>query len=133
KQQVWKLPSVFYDRELVDTSFGRFKDVMDKGPARTEGGESDGTKVSVSEDPNGFVLKEIYRALQPGGGLLLEVANKRVLLEAVEENPRRLMVFDEYEIHEEFEWRPEVSRLINRTRFVAGEREESAGYSLRLY
>ncbi len=134
KQQVWKLPSVFYDRELVDTSFGRFKDVMDKAPARfSEGGESAGRQAAVSEDPNGFVLNEIYRVLKPGGGLLLEIANKRALLEAVEENPRRLMVLDEYEIHEEFEWRPDVSRLINRTRFVAGEREESAGYSLRLY
>lgn len=134
KQQVWKLPSVFYDRELVDTSFGRFKDVVDEGPARSsEGGEGGGVEAAVSEDPNGFVLREICRVLKPGGGLLLEIANKRALLEAVEENPRRLMVLDEYEIHEEFEWRPDVSRLINRTRFVAGEREESAGYSLRLY
>ena len=79
------------------------------------------------------MLEEICRVLKPGGGLLLEVPNKRALLEAVEENPRRLVVMDEYEIHEQFEWQPATRRLVNTTQFRKGDQVEEAAYSLRLF
>lgn len=129
-RQVWKLPSVFYERQLVDTSFGTFKDPVQTGEAESSPDHIEGAPVV---DENGRVLSEILRVLRPGGGLLLEVPNKRLLLEAVEENPRRMMVFDKYEVQEQFEWDAQRSRLLNRTKFVSGDREEASGYSMRLY
>jgi len=160
KRQVWKLPSVFYERHLVDSSFGEFRDRAAAG-AGTSHDAADSERRSplagfqgnqpaavsaqtvvsgkiantttIEDDPNLQVLREVSRVLKPGGGLLLEIPNRRLLLEAVEENPRRLMVLGEYEIHEQFEWDGDRQRLINRTRFVAGDRQESGGYSVRLY
>lgn len=136
KQQVWKLPSVFYERQLVDSSFGRFKDPEPETANSDAGGhESAGEDAAkdLTTDANLQVLQEVFRVLKPGGGFLLEVPNRRLLLEAVAENPRRLLVLDEYEIHEQFEWAEEQNRLRCKTRFGAGEREESVSYSLRLY
>jgi len=127
--QVWKLPNVFYERQLVDPSFGKFRDPMETaGPS----GQTN-TAGSYEVVENMQVLQEIFRVMKPGGGMLLEVPNPRPLLEAVEENPRRLMVMQDSEVHEEFEWNPSTRRLLNRTRFVSGEQEEAATYSLRLY
>lgn len=135
KQQVWKLPSVFYERQLVDTSFGRFKDPEPASAADEDGAaeETKDARKDLSADANLRVLQEVFRVLKPGGGFLLEVPNRRLLLEAVADNPRRLLVLDEYEIHEQFEWAEDRSRLLCKTRFVAGDREEAASYSLRLY
>jgi SAM-dependent methyltransferase len=137
-RQVWKLPSVFYERQLVDPSFGRFRDpVLENAAindvvdaAMSNAGPEEG---AAGEGENLLVLREILRVLKPGGGLLLEIPNRRALLEAVEENPRRLMVMEDCEVHEQFEWDDSRSRLLNRTRFVSGEREENATYSMRLY
>lgn len=126
--QVWRLPNVFYERNLVDSSFGRFRD-PEPAPANTEQGGA----VTVDDSENMEVLREMNRVLKPGGGLLMEIPNRRALLEAVEENPRRLVVMDEYEIHEQYEWQPQVRRLVNTTRFKKGDTEESAAYSLRLF
>lgn len=82
---------------------------------------------------NRRVLSEVFRVLKPGGGFLLELPNPRALLEAVEENPRRVVLVGDYEIHEEFEWDAAASVLGNRTRFVGPESEEEAEYRLRLY
>ncbi len=137
-RQVWKLPSVFYERQLVDPSFGRFRDpvlenaaINDAADAAVGGGVN--AEESGGEGENIGVLREIFRVIKPGGGLLFEIANRRALLEAVDENPRRLMVMEDYEVHEQFEWDESRKRLLNRTRFVSGEREENATYSLRLY
>jgi len=127
--QVWKLPNVFYERQLVDPSFGKFRDPVESATPSTQT-ESSGSDEIVE---NMQVLREALRVLKPGGGMLLEVPNPRPLLEAVEENPRRLMVMQDNEVHEEFEWNPSTKRLVNRTRFVSGEQEEAATYSLRLY
>lgn len=137
-RQVWKLPSVFYERQLVDPSFGRFRDPVLENAAINDAVEaasnaSAPVEVSGVEGENLAVLREILRVLKPGGGLLLEIPNRRALLEAVEENPRRLMVMEDCEVHEQFEWDASRNRLLNRTRFVSGEREENATYSLRLY
>jgi ubiquinone/menaquinone biosynthesis C-methylase UbiE len=131
--QVWKLPSVFYERQLVDPSFGRFKDPA-VGESADNAVEIDtGSANGNNSWENLLVLKETLRVLKPGGGLLLEIPNRRLLLEAVEENPRRLMVMENAEVHEEFEWDSARNRLLNRTRFVSGDRTEAATYSLRLY
>lgn len=133
--QVWKLPSVFYERQLVDPSFGRFMDsVAGNRDLKAETAEKGTITPALSEESeNLLVLKEVLRVLKPGGGLLLEVPNRRLLLEAVEDNPRRLMVMEDAEVHEEFEWDARHNRLLNRTRFVSGDRTETGTYSLRLY
>lgn len=133
--QIWKLPSVFYERQLVDPAFGRFRDPV-AGDSVLEPRKADHLALSAGpaeESENLLVLKEVFRVLKPGGGMLLEVPNRRLLLEAVEENPRRLMVMNDAEVHEEFEWDARHNRLLNRTRFVSGDRTESGTYSLRLY
>lgn len=130
QRQVWKLPSVFYERQLVDESFGKFRD---PAPSDKRAESKSATASADNAGENVQVLRETYRVLKPGGGLLLEIPNKRLLLEVVEENPRRLMVMDKCEIHEQFEWREDIGRLVNRTRFVFDDREEASGYSIRLY
>ncbi len=134
-RQVWKLPSVFYERKLVDPEFGRFRDPVLQPVANKEEFDSKpkNDTAMVPESENISILREVLRVLKPAGGLLLEIPNRRMLLEAVEENPRRLMVMQDCEVHEQFEWDAARNRLLNRTRFVSGEREENATYSLRLY
>lgn len=131
--QVWKLPNVFYERQLVEKSFGRFSDrVAEENGQRKQSSSHPETSAPQSVE-NLQVLQEVLRVLKPGGGFLLEVPNPRPLLEAVQDNPRRLMVMEDCEVHEEFEWNSSCRRLLNRTRFLANDREEAATYSLRLY
>lgn len=86
-----------------------------------------------SDEDNASVLKEIYRVLKPGADFLLEIPNKRLLLEAVAENPNKIMVSQNAEIHEEFHWNLRDNRLENKTTFRLKDEEESGGYRLRLY
>lgn len=125
RRQVWKLPQVFYERQLVPQDFGTYQQPVNPTTEEDTG--------SASEDPNLVVLKEIARVLKPGGQLLLEVPNRRALLEAVLTHPRRRVMTEQYEIEEEYSWDEETSILHNRSRFRLGKREEDGQYALRLY
>lgn len=124
RRQIWKLPQVFYDRELVDPGFGTFK-VSDK--------QTQPINEPPPLDENLVVLDEIARILKPRASLLLELPNPRALLAAIEEAPRRRMVTGTYEIEEEFSYDNTTAILSNRTRFKTPDGEESAEYSLKLY
>lgn len=86
-----------------------------------------------SDEDNIAVLKEIHRVLKPGGEFIMELPNKRLLLEAVEENPNRIMVTENVEIHEQFVWNLRENRLENTTEFRLGKETEEGRYALRLY
>ncbi len=125
KRELWKLPKVFYERKLVDESFGVYR--ADAPPAVPA------AHAAPSEDENLRVLAEIARVLRSGGQLLLEAPNPRPLIEAVLEAPRRWLVADKYEIEEEFSYDRLRRILSNVTRFSMGDRTEVAEYHLQLY
>lgn len=129
KTPVWKLPEVFYQRQLVPEDFG-----IRKGAATPQEAQSGPAGEAHDRDRgNELVLREIARVLRPGGGFLIEVPNPRPVIEAVRAAPRRHVVAAEYEIEEEYSYGVDSGLLRNRTRFRLGSREEDGEYALRLY
>lgn len=126
RQQVWKLPHVFYERQLVSNDFGQFA-----GKPRDEA--SSATTAVRDIDENRGVLQEIERVLRPRGQFLMELPNPKPLLAAVAKEPRRHVVTAHYEIEEQYEWDATRSVLHNRTRFRSKGRKEEGEYHLRLY
>jgi len=126
--EVWKLPRVFYERGLVDESFGIH--------VTREGARPVGAATAVGaaiEDENLLVLEEIARVLAPRGQLLLEAPNPRPLIEAVLAAPRRWLITRQYEIEEEFTYDRLRRVLSNHSRFTMGGRTETVEYHLQLY
>ncbi|MGI8907894.1 MAG: class I SAM-dependent methyltransferase [Candidatus Sumerlaeaceae bacterium] len=123
RQQVWKLPEVFYERQLVPSTFGKYEPSVVTAPANP----------AVSNDENGNVLGEIARVLKPGAQLLLELPNSKPLLRAVAEHPRRHIAAAGYQIEEQYEWDSAARVLHNRTRFRIRDHIEEGEYDLRLY
>jgi SAM-dependent methyltransferase len=121
--EVWKLPRVFYERGLVDESFGIR---VTREGARPE-------RAAAADDENLLVLEEIARVLAPRGQLLLEAPNPRPLIEAVLAAPRRWLITRQYEIEEEFTYDRLRRVLSNHSRFTMGGRTETAEYHLHLY
>lgn len=119
---VWKLPQVFYDKGLVDATFGT-------------SAESQPMQSPASVDPQAdyAVLREARRVLRPGGQFVLEVANPDALTAAVSEEPRRRMAGPRFEVQEEYSYDPAQRVLLNKTLFTLGKRRESAEFALRLY
>lgn len=125
--QVWRLPDVFYQRDLVSPDFGTPK------PAPTLQTEDAASPQKPTELGDAQVLQEISRVLRPGGDLLIEVPNPAPLIDAVTTMPRRHEVTAQYAIEEEYVFDPVTRLLRNRTRFRKGRREEDGEYTLRLY
>jgi ubiquinone/menaquinone biosynthesis C-methylase UbiE len=126
KQQVWKLPQVFYERQLVPDTFGKFGN----GPGAEHLMQSD---TETALDGNSEVLKEIVRVLSPNGQGLIELPNRKPLLAAIQKAPRRHVIASGYEIEEQYEWNPQRSVLSNRTRFRYKGQLDEGEYHLRLY
>lgn len=124
--QVWKLPQVFYERQLVDPFFGMPQKPTSQQIRLNQNGSPGG-------DENRIVLQEIARVLQRNAPLLLEAPNPGPLIAAIEEQPRRHVITSSYELEEEYAWIPASQVLTNRTRFRVKDREESVQYHLRLY
>lgn len=127
QMQVWKLPHVFYERELVDKDFGRLSAA---GNAPTDDGAQ---PRPISEDGNRQVLAEMARAAKRGGEFLMELPNPKPLLQLISRQPRRHAVTANYEIEEEYEWNASTHVLHNRTRFSSKGRVEEGEYRIRLY
>lgn len=126
---MWKLPKVYYERKIVGEDFG----VSSGGKAGAVNSQDGEFGIDMATDENESVIRELARVLKPGGGFLLEIPNPIPLLAAVQEAPKRRVSTGEYEIEEEFSFDPASRVLTNRTRFHLEEREESGGYSLKLY
>jgi SAM-dependent methyltransferase len=131
QRQIWRLPQVFYERELVDRDHGVFPATGGAQPP-PRSTPSPGTSPPET-DPNLAVLHEVHRVLVPGGLFLIEVANPGPLIRAVREAPRRHVATSAYSIQEEFTYDETTRILSNRTRWSAGGNSEEAGYHLRLY
>jgi SAM-dependent methyltransferase len=125
-QPLWKLPQVFYDRQLVPEDFG----IKQRHPSKSR---SPVVASHGGNDENARVLREIARVLKLGAGLLLEAPNPQPLLRSISKQPRRHLVTRDYEIQEEYDWNPASGILHNRTRFQMGQRREEGEYHLRLY
>lgn len=126
RQQLWKLPQVFYERQLVPDEFGRF---VDKSQSRDQAAVT----AEDQSDGNRVVLEEIARALKNHGQFMTELPNPGPLLAAVAKEPRRHVVTAHYEIEEQYDWDASCKVLHNRTRFSSKGRREEGEYHLRLY
>lgn len=124
---MWKLPGVFYERELVDMNFGQTD-------TRTiQGADNIVANTQPQHGGDVAVVQEIVRVLKPGGSLLIEIPNAKMVITAVMRAPRQRLAVGKYEIEEEFSYNPSTRILNNRTVFRSGKREETGSYTLRLY
>ena len=134
QRQIWRLPQVFYERELVSRDHGVFPVGTGVQPAPPDSpSHAAPPPGDPASDPNLAVLREVRRVLAPGGLFLIEVANPGPLIRAVREAPRRHVATSAYSIEEEFTYDETTRILSNRTRWSAGGNSEEAGYHLRLY
>ena len=140
RREIWKLPEVFYRRELVKPDFGVYQGhgapAAIPAPPTTGMGPStapDKAAQATGADPNLDVLREAARLLAPGAPLLIEAPNPAPLIEAIRREPRRHVIHHPLHIEEEFAYDEDRRTLRNRTRFRLGRREEDGEYTLRLY
>lgn len=78
-------------------------------------------------------LAEWARTLKPRGRLVMDLSNRRVLLQAIRQSPLMQYWAGDYEAVEDFEWDAAGQCVVNRTRWIGPEGGEDAGYRLRLY
>lgn len=133
RHELWKLPRVFYERQLVPQDFGVYRESSSSGNEVLLGDDGQAADAAAHADENMVVLEEIARVLVARGGLLLEVPNPRPLIEAVTSMPRRWLVTSRYEIEEEFSYDRLRRVLSNVTRFRTKRVTEVGEYHLRLY
>ncbi|PKO16789.1 hypothetical protein CVU37_10525 [candidate division BRC1 bacterium HGW-BRC1-1] len=135
-REVWRLPTVFYERGLAPEGFNVYQSENDATPEKplvpdepTDRALNEGE----APDPNLAVLREVARVLRPEGKFLIEAPNPAPLLAAVRRNPRRHLVMERSIIEDDFFFDEGTKVLGNRTRFVDGKDMHHCGYSLRLY
>lgn len=78
-------------------------------------------------------LTEFARVLKPGGRLVMDLSNRRALIDLVRRQSVIRYCGGGYEAVEEFQWDRREQCLINRTTWRWPEGQEEAGYRLRLY
>lgn len=128
-REVWRLPRVFYERNLVGADHGVYRL---GAPGRAAGARA-GASASATADPNMVILDGAARVLRPGGGFLMEQPNPRPVLAAVAKHPRRHFSVGRFSVEEEFRYDPARRVLENRTVFRGPDITETAQYRLRLY
>lgn len=79
------------------------------------------------------MLAECARVLRPGGRIVLDLANRRALVDLVRRQPVICYSGGDYEAVEHFEWDPRAEVLRNETLWTWPGGSESARYRLRLY
>lgn len=79
------------------------------------------------------VIEQWARVLRPGGRLVIDVANRRALVNLVRREPLIRYRGGSYEVVEEFRWDPITETLSNRTLWRWEGGHEEGGYRLRLY
>jgi SAM-dependent methyltransferase len=79
------------------------------------------------------VIAEWARLLRPGGGLVMDLPNRRALVTLVNKQPRVRYAAAGFDVTESFQWDPVSQCMRNKTQWKwPGGREES-GYRIRLY
>lgn len=79
------------------------------------------------------LLAEIARVLKPGAGFLIEVADRRSVVAAVREMPRRFLSADKCEMEEDFQFNATTHVLSASVRFSSPLGTRETGYRIRLY
>lgn len=79
------------------------------------------------------ILHEWRRVLRPQGRLVMDLANRRALIDLVRRKPLIRYCGGDYEVSERFRWNSHTQCLENRTHWRWSEGVERAGYQLRLY
>jgi SAM-dependent methyltransferase len=130
--QVWKLPSIFYDRQLVSPDFGKFTGTAGE-PLKENLGRERETVREACDRANRQVLEEAARVLKVGGRFVLELSNPAEVMAAVREAPRRHMIGQGFELMEEYAFDAEVGVLHGRTSFVLPQATRHSEYWVRLY
>jgi ubiquinone/menaquinone biosynthesis C-methylase UbiE len=137
QRQVWKLPSVFYEKKLVSDNFGKFQpDPSSTGTSDSviTGGEAPAQhEFAEGVDQDQMVLNEAYRVLEPGCSLLIEMSNPAEVVAAARQNPRRHMIGHQFEMMEDFDYAQEAQVLYGRTTFVLPQATRTSEYWIRLY
>lgn len=85
------------------------------------------------EDDDARMLFELRRVLKPGGRLVLDLANRRALLDIVRRQPAIRYCVGEREAEEYFAWDADRQRLRNLTRWSWPGGAHDASYDVRLY
>ena len=85
------------------------------------------------EPTNRDVLKEFARVLKPGGRLLIDIANREDLVEAIQDSPKSHCAGEDWEIQEEWKYNSKTKRVKNKSRFVVRGNVHDCGYDVRLY
>jgi SAM-dependent methyltransferase len=129
EREMWRLPRVFYERNLVSADHGVYRI---SAPGGAAGAESSTVRAPAA-DPNLQVLDEVARVLRRGGQFLMEQPNPGPVVAAVAEHPRRHFSVGRYSVEEEFRYDPARRVLENCTVFRGPEITERAQYMLRLY
>ena len=106
-------------------SFGYYPPPALHGPARLSPAARDAGDISL--------LKEWRRVLRRGGRLVLDLSNRRPLIDIVRRAPRVHYAGGEYEAVEEFAWDARDECLRNRTRWRWEGGAEEGSYRVRLY
>jgi SAM-dependent methyltransferase len=120
-----RLPFASGTFDAIANLFNSFGYFPDDSPV-----ESGNNKKSAT---NSAVLAELARILKPGGRLLIDIADRDALLEAIAESPRARFAGSDWEVREEWRYLPETGRIENQTQFIVAGDCYDCGYTLRAY